>query len=216
MTAFRFRSQIPLNGDALVHTTDRKSARKILESRQFTGTRAGRMHDGFARRSDCPELTFFSTEEIVYPVSPHPVYAEPGELCSSLALSMDKFTRHLGEYKLFVVTCVPSSGHVFENAQLRVTLMLCREEHWAWCRDHNLLELDIFSNKLFAVVESETGGLSWQKATHYFSAQHGWRDVQLIVSVASDKAKYDDCYFTDDEICCIDTMHVFQVSPDNS
>ena len=194
-----------------MHTTDRQSAQKILSSGKLSSSRASRVHDGFARRSDGPEVAFFSTGEVVYPVSPHPVHAEPGALCTSMLLPLDRFARHRDEYKLFVVACVPSSGHAFDNAQLRVTVVLCRAEHWTWCRDHNLLELDMYSNQLLRAASADDGGgVRWEIATHFFSDQHGWRDVRLVVAVASDTMELESD-FRADEIRCVDTMHIFQV-----
>ena len=46
--------------------------------------------------------------------------------------------------------------------------------------------------------------------THFFSDQHGWRDVRLVVAVASDAMELESNFRTQG-IRCVDIMHIFQV-----
>ena len=108
--------------------------------------RATRHHDGLARRNDAPDVVFFSASDVYYSLSPHPVFAEPGELTKSVFISLERFSRCPGEYRLYFAGCLFPDGHLFDQAKARVAVMFASAEHWRWCEERGLVELDMHDN----------------------------------------------------------------------
>lgn len=177
-----------MNRNYLVHATNHRHAKAISDQRLLVGYQAGRPHDGFARRDDAPKLVFFSASDVLYTVTRHPVFSEPGELVGSFALSLDMFVRNPGEYRLYFVACLPPDGHKFDDAALRVTVMFARKEHWMWCNQQsNLYELDIFDNSVLRCIrDEESGVITWEMSSHYLSPELGLKSARIIVAVAGD------------------------------
>lgn len=159
-----------------------------------------RPHDGIATRSaDAPRAAYFSlkTDDEKLPTMHfHPVHAEPGELVASLLLDLNAFVRTPGEYRLFLVECMPQNTSS-ERASMRVTVMFAREDAWRWCESHGLLELSMFSNPILSanqtnddtpsvdpVPNTANQDCTWAAATRFYTRKLGWRHVKVVVSVA--------------------------------
>lgn len=176
----------------MFHTTDRNTAKDVLSGgRSLRGSHASNTHDGCLRRDDAPRVTFFSALDTLYPLSPHPVNSEPGELAATIPVSLDNFYDNPDEeYRLYFVACTTLLGHVCDEASLRVTVMFARRDEWQWCEERGLIQLDMSANSLLCRTVTDGGrASSWEVASHYYSHEVGLRPVNLAVTVAGDTFK---------------------------
>lgn len=115
------------------------------------GRKSDRFHDGALRSDSAPPCAFgliSTSDEKIPTASFHPVFAEPGEVTSTLAMDLAMFTRNPGEYKLYLASLSPT-GYKKNAGAYRLTLLLARESDWAWASE-NLLELPMFDNPIFS------------------------------------------------------------------
>ena len=207
MLALDLCRQRAVTSNSIFHTTSFESARQIFASSPpviSAGRFSERAHDGSATRSEnAPRAAYFSLrtdDEKIPTMHFHPVSAEPGELVTSLFLNLNSFVQTPGEYKLYLVECLPQNTSS-ERASMRVTVMFAREDAWSWCESQDLLELDVLSNPILSVDQSETSaytrevtnvesssassGGKWLATSRFYTRQLGWRHVKLVVSVAN-------------------------------
>lgn len=82
-------------GNSLFHVTSSRIASEILSSQDVkAGKLTDRPHDGALRLSSAPPAVYFSVatgDDSLPLVSFHPMYAEPGELVTSIFLDMNSF-----------------------------------------------------------------------------------------------------------------------------
>lgn len=162
-------------------------------------------------------------------VSPYPVHAEPGELGSAISIPMDTLartpknypmttpetyrTRTPKKYRLFLVTISPCEtfrGNIPEQAKLRTTLLFASEQHWPWCEEQNLIELDIFNNSILSLEGAETAlhEPCWQVATQFASREHGTRSVRVVVAITDDVGSHEEPF---EVIRTHSVAHLFRV-----
>lgn len=213
------RSQTSVAGSSIIHTTIAQSAQTAIHEGYLRGSKAWRPHDGALRRDDAPRTSFFNCSDTLYSVSPHPVYGEAGELTTSIVIPLDKFIRTVGEYRLFFVSCAPREGTRYEQANYRTTLLFATAEHWQWCEDRGLLELDMHHNPILVARtdhdrRSAEHEYEWKVASHLFMEETGVRSTGVIVAVAGDKLCFDNGPSSSEHrrASTFDTSQVFRVS----
>lgn len=232
------RRQRPVVADSIYHTTDFQSARSIFASERqeiSAGRFTERPHDGLAMRSeDAPPSAYFSLntgEEPFATLGFHPRTAEPGELVTSIFVGLDSFVMSAGEYKLYLVACVPQNTSRV-RAPMRVTVMFARESEWKWCHSQGLLELDTYSNPILSCTDSNKHARvvdkrnicddanavetpysdhdetkrEWVAATRFYTKDLGWRQVKLVIAVANGAR-----FSSGTTLRWLDVVHVFTV-----
>lgn len=169
---------------------------------------ATRRHDGVACRETAPKMTFFSAEDFHYTISLHPVRAEPGELLASLVLPLDNFVQNRGEYRLFLLSCVPQGSGTAKEPVLRATVLFSRRDSWEWCSDEQLIELDLTNNPLLS-YNTRTG--AWTSASQFVSPVVGRRPVRVVVAVAGYEVNFRDFTSLGLQVRVFEAAHVFRV-----
>lgn len=213
-----FRSPVPVSGSFLCHTTNKLSAKRILHERSFTGKTPYRPHDSLLRRDDSPPVIFFTALDTLYSVTPLPSFAEPGEVVTSILVSLNIFAQTPQKYRMYLVSAAPpQDSKQSEQTTVRVTLLFARETHCQWCEERGMIELDIWDNNVLSCARDESGiGISWHMASHVLYEGIGLRPTKVVIAVAGDKFPFDSVNsIPNSPWTAFDAAHVFRVRAGN-
>lgn len=165
------------------------------------------------RRDDAPSVTFFFASGGYSTVAAHPLFADGGELVTSLFIPMEVLAHRNPSSdtigcRIYFVGCTPLNGHKFEQAQLRATLLVASSHNeWEWCENLGLLRLNPENCSLFGYsTNQDDGSREWHVASHVATAELGVRSVTVVVAFAGESLHLSD------EPHMADVAHTFVVS----
>ena len=164
------------------------------------------------RRDDAPPVTFFFASSGYSTVAAHPLFAEGGELVTSMFVPLDTLLtendrENSPEHTMYFVGCTPLNGHKFEQAQVRATVLFARSQNERkWCESLGLLRLRPDNCSLLGYSVNGDGLRKWHVASHIATAELGVRSVTVVVAVAGEHLGLSE------EPACFDAAHMFTVS----